>query len=105
MELNYRFCCDDVEDLFEIELPGVAKIDIHIEVEDRGLEVDGRCAASIMDSDDMNGEKPSLSDSCKYEHNPVMVYALHLRLHQDTDTAKVASKSYNIGVIHIHISS
>ncbi|KAI0559886.1 heat-shock protein Hsp20 [Gracilaria domingensis] len=92
VEPTYYVESDDVQGFLYVELPGVRKRDIVIELHGHHLSISAkRYAAALMN---LNEEK---------EPKLLVQYDLQLGLSHDTDVAKVKVEEYTHGVLAVNI--
>lgn len=107
IEPSYRFESDSKEAYLEVELPGVEKEDISVDVNNHHLTVTAkRVKESLLDIKKTGGEENGNSEkAADKDAKHVMTYTLNVRIGHDADVSKISSVSYKNGVLVLRIPS
>lgn len=107
IEPSYRFESDSKEAFLEVELPGVAKDDISVDVNNHHLTITAkRSKRSLLQKKktDENQNGGAVDDASNDEVSTV-TYSLNVRIGHDADISNISSVSYKDGVLVLHIPS
>lgn len=110
VEPSYRYESDDTAGHFEIELPGVAKENLSIEVHGNKLIVKGKrfkknlagALDAAMKDEGQNGdqdETPKEQAPAKKEPTPSLIYVLEARLPQGADVDTIKADHCGDGIL------
>lgn len=100
MEAKHRVVTCGEGGSVEVEMPGVSKEDVEVEVEHRVLKVTGKRYGRRAGGGE-NGNESGPTKGCK----PAVVYSLQLRLGRDADTEKLRCESYKDGLMILKVPS
>lgn len=108
VEPSYRYESDDTAGHFEIEMPGVAKENLSIEVHDNKLFVKGkrfkRSLAGASEDTMKDGAKEEKKEGEKKEEpSPCLVYLLEARLPQGADIDAIQANHCGDGILTMTI--
>lgn len=98
---NYQVRSTEDEAFLDIEMPGVSKENISVEVHDRRLTIHGtrfHHETSVVKTEDVDVEKED-QDAKKTEPKPFLVYFLDMRIRNDTDPEKLHCYSCKDGLL------
>lgn len=107
IEPSYRFESDSKEAFLEVELPGVEKEDISVDVNNHHLTVTAkRIKETLLGKQEENGDgmKDGENDSTRNEKGSI-TYSLNVRIGHDADVNNISSRSYKNGVLVLRIPS
>lgn len=109
IEPSYRFESDSKEAFLEVELPGVAKEDISVDVNNHHLTVTAkRAKQSLLQKNkkkETNVENESDDKDNSDQNGPTITYALNVRIGHDADVSNISSVSYKNGLLVLRIPS
>lgn len=107
IEPSYRFESDSKEAYLEVELPGVEKEDISVDVNNHHLTVTAkRVKESLLQTKKTTEEENGNSENvANKDEKHGMTYCLNVRIGHDADVSKISSVSYKNGVLLLRIPS
>lgn len=108
IEPSYRYESNSKQAVLEVELPGVAKDDIAVDVNNHHLTVSAkRTKQSLLQSseDKMNDDNGAAGGDKEEKEENVIRYTLNVRIGHDADVKNISCESYTDGVLRLKIPS
>lgn len=108
VEPSYSYESDDKGAHFEIEMPGVTKDNLSIEVKGHKLVVSGKRFKKVMlaqkhKETTENGQKEQDADGTKPSPNPSLTYLLEARLGNSADLDGIKADHLGDGILNVYV--